>query len=356
MVFSSTVVRITAEAVELSVAGADGEERMVLPNDDVFVLAGGTPPFGMLAECGVSFDPARVQSAAPPTDEGPGLLPALRVALGLATGALVWALLFRSYYGLPASARTTSGLHRLLRPSAGAGLGFGIAAAGLVVVNLAYLARRSARVALNLGSLRTWMTAHVVTGILALVLACLHAAFDPRQTVGGHALLLMVLLVATGAVGRYFYALVPRAANGRELQLDEVRSRIAGLSSEWDRYNRDFGERVRREVQALTSGERWRGSLPRRIWALLRSQSHLRSTLARLRALGRREGVPRRELDAVLLLARRAQRNALMAAHFEDLRGLLATWRYVHRWSGLLLVLLVLLHVVTALRFGGLLD
>jgi cytochrome b561 len=56
----------------------------------------------------------------------------------------------------------------------------------------------------------------------------------------------------------------------------------------------------------------------------------------------------------MLVLARQAHRTALAAAHYEDLRALLATWRYVHRWVALLMVLLVALHVVVALRFASL--
>jgi len=53
---------------------------------------------------------------------------------------------------------------------------------------------------------------------------------------------------------------------------------------------------------------------------------------------------------------RTAQRTALAAAHFEDLRGLLASWRYLHRWVALLMVLLVVAHVFTALRYASILS
>ena len=71
------------------------------------------------------------------------------------------------------------------------------------------------------------MTSHVATGILAFLCATLHAAMNPRDTVGGHAFLALFVLLVTGAIGRYFYAWVPRAANGRELELEEVKLRLA---------------------------------------------------------------------------------------------------------------------------------
>ena len=53
-------------------------------------------------------------------------------------------------------------------------------------------------------------------------------------------------------------------------------------------------------------------------------------------------------------LARRAHRTALMASHYEDLRALLATWRWLHRWVAALMLLLVIIHVVTSLTYGTL--
>jgi hypothetical protein len=52
-------------------------------------------------------------------------------------------------------------------------------------------------------------------------------------------------------------------------------------------------------------------------------------------------------------LARRAHRAGWMAAHYEDLRALLSSWRYLHRWVALLMVLLLTWHVITALRYAN---
>ena len=79
----------------------------------------------------------------------------------------------------------------------------------------------------------------------------------------------------------------------------------------------------------------------------------MRHTLARLRQAGESEGIASEHISDVLSLARKAHRSSLMAAHYEDLRGLMASWRYMHRWVALTMVLLVVAHVVTALRFGG---
>ncbi|MDF1798307.1 MAG: NAD(P)-binding domain-containing protein, partial [Planctomycetota bacterium] len=218
VLFHSQVTRIDATSVELTVAereGAEPEPR-VLPNDEVFVLAGGIPPFELLERSGVSFDPADRPDLVADEDTG-GLLRALAVALTGALLALGWAFLFRGYYGLPGERRPLHELHDWLSPSGHVGLALGIAAVVLVLVNLAYLLRKAHWFPLRWGNLQLWMTGHVATGTLALVLATLHGAMAPRQTVGGHAFVGLVVLVLSGAIGRYFYSFVPHAANGRDL-------------------------------------------------------------------------------------------------------------------------------------------
>lgn len=349
----SEVIRIDQDTVELRVGKDETASALILPNDEVFVFAGGTPPFQLLEQCGVSFDPARRKPAAPLVERGTGLPRALAVALVLALAVLVWTLWFASYYRAPLARRGDSGLHDLLRPAGALGLMFGIAAAVLIACNLAYLVRRTPLFRFDLGSLRGWMTSHVATGIGALLFAIAHSAMAPRHTVGGHALAGLAVLVVTGAVGRYLYAFVPRATNGRELALEEVRAKLAAITARWDRENRDFGERVRCEVQRLVNAGQWQATFARRWKALFVSQRELSRALERLRDEGQREGLAEDQLREMLTLARGAHRTALAAAHYEDLRALLATWRYLHRWVALLMVLLVALHVFVALRYAS---
>lgn len=349
---STEVASIEAEHVDLVVREGGVERVERLPNDEVFVLAGGMPPFQLLEKSGVSFDPAIRKQSAPIADSGTGLTQALLVAFSLALTVGAWVLWHRDYYSLALHERIAASKHAWLRPSAGLGLACGIAATAMIVCNLAYLLRRAEFAKLRWSSLQRWMTSHVVTGILALLFALVHAAMAPRATVGGHALAALGVLIVTGAIGRYFYAFVPRAANGRELALEEVHARIGALAGEWDRGNRDFGERVRARVHELSVSGPWRHSFLRRLRALLSSQSHLRRTLAALEAEGRAEGVPESQIAEISRLAKQAHRASISASHFEELRGLMSTWRYLHRWVALYMVLIVVLHIVAAFRYA----
>ena len=349
---SSTVIRIYPESVELALTDPDGVQvSKRIANNVVFVLAGGLPPFEQLEKSGVSFDPAERPKTVQADDQG-GLLMSLVWALASTLGALLWLASFRDYYALGSLDRPGHTHHDLLSPSGTAGLAFGAFALLLIGVNLMYLVRKNQRLPLQVGTLRSWMTWHVATGVLAFIAAALHSFGSLRTTVGTHAFLGMGILVATGALGRYLYSFLPRAANGRSLDVGEVRAKLAAFEADWDREHRGFGERLRSQIEVLGTEAQWSGPPWRRISSLIKSRSHLRKMKADLTQQARQEGIPEDQIRKLTKLATSVQRSALAAAHLEDIRGIVASWRYMHRWIALLMVGLVLIHIYTALRYG----
>lgn len=348
LAMASQVLAIRDESVDIE----DPSGVHTLPNDDVFIMAGGIPPFQLLESCGVSLDPADREDSRVLETGDSGLLMALSAGAVGAVLVGIWALVYVDYYALPLPERFGHEMHDSLRPSRSWGLAFGVAAAACLVANLSYLLRRTPAIPLRFGSPRAWMTVHVATGLAALPLALLHGAMAPRDTAGGHTLAALVVLVITGSIGRYLYAFVPRATNGRELALDEARDRVAHLAGEWGRAHPAFGERVRMEVQALIDEGRWQRSLLHRLRGLVGQRAGVNRRLEALSQEGLAAGIPETQVRRVMALARRAHRSALMVARYEDLRGLMASWRYLHRWVALLMVLLAIIHIASALRFA----
>lgn len=354
VVFDSNVVRIEPEVVVLRVKDGDGETEATIPNDDVFIFAGGKPPFPLLEAAGVSFDPALRPQEAPVIDKGTGLLRAMYATLLGCIGLLAARVAWSRYYDLPVADRDISEWHAVLRPQGAFGLLAGLCAAGLFLVNLLYLARRSPRLGAWLpGSLKAWMSMHVATGFFALLFGCLHSAFHVRDAVAGHALIVMSIVVTTGAIGRWFYSFVPKAQSGRQADLEELGLRVAAMGGEWDALGRGFGSKVRAQVESLVSAEHFGKNVVDRIFTLVAGQVRLLRLLARIRRQGVAEGVAQGEVQRVLVLARKAHRLALQVAHYEEVRGILSSWRWMHRWLAVVLAVLVTVHVVTALMFGG---
>ncbi len=360
VLFESKVECITPDTVQLScAAAADGgavatRTLVELPNDEVFVFAGGTPPFPLLEAAGVSLDPALRPAEGAAADRGTGLLVALSATLVGLLGLWIVRQVYGHYYDLPVALRSGSTWHAQLRPQGTVGLLAGLLALALFLVNLLYLWRRSARFGRVLpGTLKGWMSLHVATGLGAGLFALLHSGFQMRDCAGGHALMAMIVVVAAGVVGRWFYAFVPRAQNGRQQDLEELNTQVAAIAGEWDRHGRGFGAEVRSQIEGLVEAAALgRGFLARAV-GLFHCQWRLRRAMAQMRTTARAEGIPQSEVLQVLTLAQRSHRLALQLTHFEEVRGLLSAWRWLHRWLALLLLLLTVVHVVTAVRYGG---
>ncbi len=354
VVFDSQVVEIAPGDVTLRVKG--DPDDWLLPNDDVFIMAGGVPPFAMLEKAGVSFDPSRVKQPEPPTERGANAVRGTLAALLWTAAAWAWFSAFREYYSLPPVDRIFHALHEKLRPGAGWGLLSGVAATAAIIANLLYLPRRSLKGSWIPGSLKAWMTSHLVTGTLALLLVAVHAGFRPKETAGGYAFLMLLVLAATGVVGRYFYALVPRAANGKEAALEELRGEAAAQSAEWDRHGRGFGEQARRDIQDLVDSASIRRGFIGGLMGLVRQNRRLRGTLSRLKAKGRGEGLTDGQIRAVVALAKKSHRTAIMLNHFEQVRGILGSWRFFHRVLAVAMVTFLIVHVVAAVRYARILP
>ncbi|MFT5285308.1 MAG: thioredoxin reductase/Pyruvate/2-oxoacid:ferredoxin oxidoreductase delta subunit [Planctomycetota bacterium] len=357
VLFESELQLIDSHQVRLTVRENGVERQVELPNDDVFVLAGGSAPFEMLERAGISFDQTNGKAPEVINEQGLGVVRALQIGLALSALALLWAVLNFDYYGLDASQRPGHAKHLYLRSGRGLGLGMGIASVALIALNLFYLVRRSPRFKFERGSLSRWMTSHVATGILAVLFALLHGVMDPRNSAGGHAFWGLAFLLVTGGIGRYFYAWVPRATNGRELKLSEVKAKLAGPMSVLDEDSielREFKKDAGREVFQLVESRQWRSSLVGRIATVVGIQGDLRRSLRAISERGKASGIKATEIDNTVALARTAFRRALMLAHFEDLRAILSTWRYFHRWMAVLMVVLVIVHVAYAMLYGEL--
>lgn len=357
--FSSEVASIGAGFVDVQRHDAGARVQLQLRADQVFVMVGGVMPFAQLEKSGVSFDPTRhpaaepAVAATPVASAGNGLLPAVVGGLVAALLTLGFVLWHADYYLAAGVHRAGDPKHALLSSGSRLGLWFGFAAVGAVLANLAYLVRRQQWFGVRFGQLSTWMTLHVATGTAAVLLAMLHATMAPRPTIGGYAFWALVVLLVTGACGRWFYAWLPRSANGRELELEALRRELAAERSQ----RRDpFTTAAHAEVLGLLERRQWRSTWLGRVLALVGLQWDLWWTTRRLRRRGRAEGASAEVVGAVLLRARQAHGAAVAVAHLEDLRALLGTWRWLHRWLALLMVLLVVVHVVVATLHGAFAD
>jgi hypothetical protein len=263
------------------------------------------------------------------------------LVLGLILISITVGLAYRgwSFYRLSLEDRVEHPEYRLLRPSGLIGNGYGWVAAVLVVMNLSYLIRRRFGTA-RFGSMRTWLDAHVFTGLTAATLVSFHSAFQIRTPIASVSAASLGTVVVTGLLGRFLYALGPGG----------VRERLAAALDAVE--DEQPGGRV-----ALAEGLAQRpgpdvpanASLLRSLWAVpswVRASRDRREILAMILP-------PRRQMSRALARASRELYAASAAdARASGIAALLRSWRALHRFFALLMLAAVLLHAGVAWYYG----
>jgi hypothetical protein len=103
-------------------------------------------------------------------------------------------------------------------PPASALFGHGIGIIGFVMMLMTetlYSLRKRSRMA-KWGKMSSWLQFHIFTGIVGPYMVLLHSAWT-FQGLAGAVMLLTVVIVVSGFIGRYIYTRIPRTVEGLEL-------------------------------------------------------------------------------------------------------------------------------------------
>jgi hypothetical protein len=235
-------------------------------------------------------------------------------------------------------------------------LGHGLGVLGFLLMlstEILYSLRKRAE-GVAWGRMSTWLQVHVFTGLFGSFLVLLHSSWR-LNGLAGVIMLLTMVIVASGFVGRYIYTAVPHAADGAELSLRDVEAQIAAANDDvqaWAASHPDaaatLGERLTILIaeQALGGGA---ATVLGRTLLHWRHQRRLRTELRELNTAGQR----RAALELQGLLDRR-YRLQVQARSLPAARRLLALWRPSHVELGVALFTLTFIHIGVALYFATL--
>ena len=265
-------------------------------------------------------------------------------------------LIYLPYYLMPRGQRLRNALHPLLRPSAGVGLALGIVGLSLFLFMWLYPLRKHARWLSRAGSLAGWLRVHVVVGLSLPLLLAVHAGWRFDGLIGlGY--LSMLIVCASGAIGRYLYVRIPRSRSGVEMSFDEVAGERRALLT---RIAASTGLEPAAVERALAIDPRpYRGLDPLRTiarmirddWARARALRDLRQSWHSARPGGRR--LDPKVLTETLRLARQEMALAQQLRMLDATRTLFGYWHVAHRPFAITALLAVLVHVAVALWIGG---
>lgn len=248
----------------------------------------------------------------------------------------------------------TVAAHLPYKPGSGLGYALGLAGGSLMLMLLLYPIRKHAGFMQEWGRLKYWFLAHMVGGILGPLLVLFHSTFRVGSFNAGVALGSMLLVVASGLVGRFLYRRVHHGLYGSRATLQETQRllqeqlaalelelrRLPELRAEVERFvtlaAAEPPKRVGRLIHFVTLG--WQRA---RAWRGIRraAQRVARPQLNRLSS-------PGDPLRSLLQTIDRTLRAAQNAAQFSAYARLFSLWHVVHIPFLCMLVITAIIHVV----------
>jgi len=135
------------------------------------------------------------------------------------------------YYKLSAIDRPFSPKHHLLRPSGPIGLYLGFMGVALFLGIFLYPLRKHWGWLGQIGSTRHWLDIHVLMGLTAPFIIAFHSTLKFKG-IAGMAFWIMFAVSASGVVGRYLYAQIPRKVSTAELSRKELQELQETLSQQ----------------------------------------------------------------------------------------------------------------------------
>lgn len=148
--------------------------------------------------------------------------------LAIATNLAIFFYGF-DYYKLSAIDRPFSPKHHMLRPSGPIGLYLGFMGVALFIGIFLYPIRKHWAWLGQKGSTRHWLDIHVLMGLTAPFIIAFHSTLKFRG-IAGMAFWIMFAVSASGVVGRYLYAQIPRKVTTAELSMKELQELQESLS------------------------------------------------------------------------------------------------------------------------------
>ena len=361
---SSTVRVIGPSEVQLEVAG----QARTIPNDFVIVNAGGELPSEFLQKVGITMrryhgralgeqtmatgmDLGKRKRRHAGTAEDRKLarrLWALRV-LYAALGASVLAFLAwkgADYYLLARPERLKSPLHAALKSAGPWGHGVGMAATAFMLSNFLYALRKRGKMLTGFGDIRGWLDFHVFVGTMSPLVIAFHAAFQANNVLATSTAGALLVVMATGVVGRYIFGLVP-AQGGRATELEDLAATFERLRAFAAPELAHAGPGATALLDRATAPVQAASFLA----LFLRFPFESAALRLRLRALRRRFSDRERFEDLRRALVKLA-RLRWQLRFYGSLKRLLRGWRVFHATMAIFLVLALSAHIAVSLYLG----
>jgi hypothetical protein len=260
------------------------------------------------------------------------------------------------YYLEPRADQVRDPLHAWLKPSGYLGQSAGILALAIFLFLWLYPLRKRYRWLAFTGAISKWLDVHSVSALGLPLLVAMHAAWRFGGVIGLGFWSMMVVW-ASGIVGRYLYARVPRSQAGVELTIDEIAGQRQALLEE-------VAERSGLEVAAIEAALDTDPTPTEGLgaWATMqrmvaddrrrrRAAKTLRDEIRKRRPLNRRGDTA--ALREVLSLANREMALMQQSRMLGATQDVLRFWHVAHRPLAITALVAVIIHVAVVVSLGA---
>ncbi len=256
-----------------------------------------------------------------------------------------------SYYLAPSTMRPRHPWHAFLKPSGAVGQTAGILAFVIFVFLWLYPLRKKWRALAFSGAIGRWLDVHVTSALGLPMLLTIHAAWRADGVIG-LGFVAMMVVCASGVVGRYLYVRIPRARSGVELTREEVAAERDVLLQA---ISTSIGEPVEEVVRAITPADRPPATTPldvleRLILDDVRRFRRVRELTARWAA---KPGVDRQAISRVVKLASREMALVDQSNMLEATQRVFRYWHIAHMPFAVTALLAVTVHVIVVVVMGA---
>jgi hypothetical protein len=247
------------------------------------------------------------------------------------------------------------------KPGAGFGYYLGLVGGVMMLLMLLYPVRKHFQFTRGWGPLRYWFMLHMIFGIGGPVLILFHSTFHVRSLNAGVAMYSMLLVVASGIIGRFIYKRIHHGLYGRKSNLDELQQAVDVNQSKISKVNAvlmeatGIGEKLKKfRMMAVDKKQ----ALPARAWRFIslgwqrrnlaaHCRRELRKAVAHLAgSQGWSSQEQQQHYHEVVQDAEEYLRAVQQAAQFSSYERLFRLWHVLHSPFVWLLGVSGIVHVI----------
>ena len=285
----------------------------------------------------------------PPAKRSGALVGVYLTAITLIAGTIAGG----SYYFAPVAERVRSPLHPWLRPSGYIGQTAGIIAFLIFIFLWLYPLRKRYRWLAWTGVMSRWLDSHVALALVIPFITAIHAAWRFTGIIG-LGFWSMMVVYASGIVGRYLYTHIPRRADGLELSAEEIGAERRELIAQIAATSGLAAAQVEAALRSDPTPLEGIGFMKTLSCMVQDDMARRRAARALRRIVANRPGarLDRDSLRAVLRLANREMALTQQARMLAATREIFRFWHVAHRPFAIAALAAVTLHVAVVVVMG----